>query len=287
MPEGECRSGSPGSTGCCSPADCDIFDFIADDVGLTVIHPGGLAATAALADALGIDRTTTVIDIGCGRGTTAVFLAERYGCRVTGIDISEALLEEGRMLTEKRGLSGRITFLAGDAGKIPFPDNHFDVAVSQAVLVFFRDKGPAIREACRVIRDGGRAGWLELSWKQEMTGRMREIIARDIHSHCMENAASFEGWERIFRDAGAAPVAVTELPFSMSFDVGNMVAMLRDEGIANTLRIMKRYLVCRDIRTRMNALSRIFSDHADFFGCGIYIVEKPVPGDSRQTPGNG
>jgi ubiquinone/menaquinone biosynthesis C-methylase UbiE len=258
----------------CSPANCDIFDFIAHDVGLTVIHPGGLAATAALADALQINTNTTVIDIGCGKGTTAVFLAEKYGCKVTAIDISEELIESGQSLAEKKGLSDRITFFVGDATNIPFPDNHFDVALSQAVLVFFGDKAPAIREADRVIKKGGRAGWLELSWKTRKTGRMSDIISNELRSHCMEKAESFEGWRKVFGNAGIRDLTVIEQPFSMSFDVKNMMVMLKDEGIENSLQIIRKYLTRRDVRHRMNAISRIFSEHADFFGCGIYVFEK-------------
>jgi len=274
MPDKEGTADTAGSTGCGSPVDCDIFDFIARDVGLTVIHPGGLAATAKLADALKIDNNTHVIDIGCGKGTTAVFLAEKYGCRVTAVDISEDLIETAKSLAEKKGLGKRITFFVGDATDIPLPDNTFDVALSQAVLVFFGDKTPAIREAGRVLKKGGRAGWLELSWKQEMTGAMSDVITHELRSHCMEKAETFEGWRDIFAKAGITDLTVMEQPFRMSFDVKNMAAMIRDEGIANTLHIMRNYLARRDIRDRMNAISRIFGEHADFFGCGIYVFEK-------------
>ena len=292
MPEMHCPSGDIGRAGCPSPADCDIFDFIARDLGLTVIHPGGLAATAALAEELGIGPEMSVIDIGCGRGTAAVFLAERYGCRVTGIDISEELLAGARALAEKRGVADRVTFLAGDAAGIPFPEGRFDVAISQAVLVFFADKAPAIREARRVIRDGGRAGWLELSWKREMDDGMAQVIRREIRSHCMERAESFVGWRRVFAEAGITDLRVLELPFTMSFDAANMRVMLRDEGVANTLRIMGRYLLRKDVRDRMNAISRIFGNHKDFFGCGIYVVEKTgelaqpaIPAPGQDTGG--
>jgi hypothetical protein len=48
--------------------ECDIFDFMATHVGLTVIHPGGLKATSTLAEACGIDKITRVVDIACGKG---------------------------------------------------------------------------------------------------------------------------------------------------------------------------------------------------------------------------
>ncbi|GAI60414.1 unnamed protein product, partial [marine sediment metagenome] len=82
----------------CSISKCDIFDFMAKYVGLTVIHPGGLKVTKQLADSLQINPKTKVIDIACGKGSTALYLAEKYGCEVVGIDISEELIQVARAL---------------------------------------------------------------------------------------------------------------------------------------------------------------------------------------------
>ena len=59
----------------CSISRCDLFDFMAKYVGLTVIHPGGLKATQKLIDSLMIDENQKVIDIACGKGSTAFYLA--------------------------------------------------------------------------------------------------------------------------------------------------------------------------------------------------------------------
>jgi len=86
---------------CCSASKCDIFDFMAKYVGLTVIHPGGLKATKQLSDMLNIKRDSRVIDIACGKGTTAFYLAEKYGCSVIGVDIADDLVEEAKYLNKK------------------------------------------------------------------------------------------------------------------------------------------------------------------------------------------
>ena len=67
---------------CCSMSKCDIFDFMAKYVGLTVIHPGGFKATQKLVSCLRIGENTQVIDIACGKGSTAFYLAEEYNCDV-------------------------------------------------------------------------------------------------------------------------------------------------------------------------------------------------------------
>ena len=68
-----------------------FFDFAAE-VGLTK-HIGGIAATEALIELCKIGKASYVLDVGCGVGVTACFIAERVGCRVVGVDILEKMVE--------------------------------------------------------------------------------------------------------------------------------------------------------------------------------------------------
>ena len=99
-----------------------------------------------------------VLDIACGKGSTAFYLAEKYGCSVVGIDISEELIQEAEDTCRKKGLNNKVRFEVGNAMDLPFDDNEFDVAISQGILVFVDDKTKTINEASRVLKDGGKAG---------------------------------------------------------------------------------------------------------------------------------
>lgn len=190
--------------GSCSVSKCDIFDFMAKHVGLTVIHPGGFKATKRLADALGITKESRVVDIACGKGTTALYLAENYGCDVVGVDISDELLGEAKAAAKKRNLDKKVKFHVDDAMRLSFPDDTFDAAVSQAVLVLVEDKIKAIREAKRIIKKGGKAGWLELSWRKEIDADFLDKISNVLCAYCMTNVGTYEGWENIFKDSGVS-----------------------------------------------------------------------------------
>lgn len=73
--------------GACAAGTCDIFDFMAQHLGLAVLHPGGPGSTEAIAERCGLGAGARVLDMACGKGGTAAHLAKTYGCRVTGVDI--------------------------------------------------------------------------------------------------------------------------------------------------------------------------------------------------------
>ena len=75
---------------------CDIFDFMAKYVGLSVLHPGGFGSTKRLLAKLKINSSSRVLDIACGKGTTSILIAKKYQCHVTGIDISSELINASR-----------------------------------------------------------------------------------------------------------------------------------------------------------------------------------------------
>ena len=89
---------------CKSISKCDIFDFMAKFVGLTIVHPGGYDATRQLLSTLQVRSESKVIDIACGKGSSAAFIAEKYGCQVIAIDISAELIEEAKQLARRKGL---------------------------------------------------------------------------------------------------------------------------------------------------------------------------------------
>ncbi|HBT47758.1 MAG TPA: ubiquinone biosynthesis protein UbiE [Peptococcaceae bacterium] len=94
-----------------------------------------------------------ILDIGCGTGNFSIELA-RLGARVTGIDVSEPMLEKAREKAAREGVTVR--FLRADARRLPFEEGTFDAVVSVTALEFVTDLRAALQEAYRVLRAGGR-----------------------------------------------------------------------------------------------------------------------------------
>ena len=123
---------------------------------LDQFHTRGLAATADLAKLAGITADSAVLDVGSGVGGPARFLSETYGCRVTGVDLSEPFVDAARYLTERTGQSGQVTFQTGSALELPFDDGRFDVVLLQHVAMNIADRAGLYREIRRVLKPGGK-----------------------------------------------------------------------------------------------------------------------------------
>ncbi len=102
---------------------------------LDQFHTRGLAATAELAKLAGITADVSVLDVGSGVGGPARFLAATYGCRVTGVDLSEPFVDAARYLTERTGQSTQVSFQTGSALELPFDAGRFNVVLLQHVAM--------------------------------------------------------------------------------------------------------------------------------------------------------
>ncbi len=118
-------------------------------------HIRGRAATLELARAAGIDSKMHVLDVGSGIGGSSRCLAREFGCRVTGIDLTDEYCRVAKMLTERIGLSALVSYQQGDALHLPFPDRTFDVVWTEHVAMNIPDKTRLYREMFRVLKPGG------------------------------------------------------------------------------------------------------------------------------------
>ena len=98
--------------------------------------------------------TDDLLDIGSGLGGPARYFAQRFGCRVTGIDLTAEFCEVARELTRLLELEDRVTIEHGNALAMPFADARFDGAYSMNVSMNIKDKDRLYREVARVLKPG-------------------------------------------------------------------------------------------------------------------------------------
>ncbi|USS40646.1 class I SAM-dependent methyltransferase [Thermococcus aggregans] len=176
-----------------------------EDLGLEIIHPGGLEITKELAELCGVNEKSKVLDVACGTGESACFLAETFGCEVVGVDASPIMIEKAKKKAKERGLEGKTTFILADAHKLPFPDNTFDVVISECTLCLL-NKEVALREMVRVVKPNGRVGIHDVAWK-ENTPKELKLKLKEIEG---EEPETIEGWKRLFEKVGLVDIVVVD-----------------------------------------------------------------------------
>jgi MPBQ/MSBQ methyltransferase len=119
-------------------------------------HSRRRTATAELGALLAPTTSDRIIDIGSGVGGPSRYLASTYGCRVSGVDLTQEFVDTATALTRLVGLSDRVDFRQGSALDLPFPDASFDLAWSQNVAMNIQDRPRYYAEMHRVLKPGGR-----------------------------------------------------------------------------------------------------------------------------------
>lgn len=118
-------------------------------------HIRGWTATLELARTAGLDASKHVLDVGSGVGGTSRCLAKEFGCRVTGIDLTDEYCRAATMLSAKTGLAHLVEYRQGDATKLPFDDGVFDVVWTEHMAMNIPDKTKLYKEMHRVLKPGG------------------------------------------------------------------------------------------------------------------------------------
>jgi arsenite methyltransferase len=252
-----------------------FFDFAAE-VGLTK-HIGGIAATEALIELCHIDRDSYILDVGCGVGATACFIATKVGCRVVGVDILEKMVERSRERATREKLTHRVEFRVADAQNLPFEDNLFDAVLTESVTAFPENKQKAVSEYARVTKPGGYVGMNETTWlKIPPPPEVVAWAAREVGASV--KPLTPDEWVGLLDTAGLKEITNK----IHTVDIQNEAkSILRRYGWGGILRVTGRALLLyaksplyRDFVKRVRQ-GGIIPDHLnEYFGYGLFIGRK-------------
>lgn len=141
----------------------DMSALVPDDLApVDEFHIRGRESTAELAALVEPAAGTEILDVGSGLGGTARFLADRYRCRVVGIDLTEAYCALARRLSAWVGLSERTEFRCADALRLPFAEGTFELAWTEHAQMNIADKRAFYGEIHRVLRPAGRLAFHDI-----------------------------------------------------------------------------------------------------------------------------
>ena len=109
------------------------------------------------------ENPKTILDIATGTGDLAIAMAKATDAKITGFDLSAGMLEVGRKKVKEQNLENRIEMIRGDAEKMPFADNSFDVITVAFGVRNFENLKKGLDDIYRVLKPGGKFIILEFS----------------------------------------------------------------------------------------------------------------------------
>ncbi len=184
---------------CCSQIYAsDAARFLLGDS----FHPGGLQLTEHLGHLLQLTPASSVLDVAAGKGASALSLAQRFGCSITGIDLSSRNVEEATRTAQEAACADRVHFQVADSETLPFAGGSFDAVLCECAFCTFPNKSRAASEFARVLRSGGRVGLSDLTRGAELPAELTGLLA---WIACIADALSTAEYEMHMRSAGLVP----------------------------------------------------------------------------------
>jgi ubiquinone/menaquinone biosynthesis C-methylase UbiE len=231
-------------------------------LGVGSAHPGGFTATLEQLRQYPIAAGSNVLEVGCGTGRTACYLA-RQGCQVTAVDIRPGMLAKARKRAEEEGV--RVLWLQADARALPFEEGSFDCVMVESVSLF-TDTARAVGEYCRVLKPGGRLYDRELMALSRTTPELEEEI-REFYG--FERLLTPQEWIQLLNQSGYAAAEIWKPgKFSLNTweDTVSHPDHLQsiDQNALNDLKVWEITRRYDDIMTR----------YSDWLGYGVAIGEK-------------
>lgn len=162
-------------------------------------HPGGLELTEVLGEVLELTPQSRVLDVAAGKGTSAIHLAESFGCQVVGVDYGAANIKLANETAAERGVAQRVTFQVGDAEKLSFDPASFDAIICECAFCTFPNKAVAARGFARLLKPAGRIGLSDLTRTGDVPKELDTVLA---WAACIADAQPLDSYVNFLTDAG-------------------------------------------------------------------------------------
>lgn len=203
-------------------------------LGKTRLRPGGKVATDWLIANGDFRKDKKVLEVACNMGTTAIEIAQQFGCQVIGIDLDEEALEKAQHNIKEHKVEELVQVQRANATKLPFEDNSFDIIINEAMLTMLPQdaKEKAIREYFRVLKPNGLLLTHDLLIEgenhDEVVEKLRDAINVTV-SPLTKNA-----WKETFLNCGFRNVET----FSGEMSLLSPKGLIQDEGVLGAMKVV-------------------------------------------------
>jgi sarcosine/dimethylglycine N-methyltransferase len=232
-------------------------------------HPEAMEHTnQIMAEAVGLTPNTRVLDLGCGYGSTARYLAEHFSCRVTGTNISEKELELASDRAKESGLEDLLFFEYGDFHDLKYSDASYDVVWSQEAFLHGVDKNAILSECYRVLVPGGALAFTDILVRRATPEADRQRIYDRVKSPDMWD---LDDYKKAIGDQGFRTQQVTD----WSQYVGRSYSWVR-ERLSENREVLLPRIGAEAIDRTLDALAFwVASANAGNIGWAFFLAYKP------------
>jgi ribosomal protein L11 methyltransferase (prmA) len=224
-------------------------------LGKTRLRPGGRKATEWLIASGDFNKDKKILEVACNMCTTAIGLAQKFDCKIEGVDLDEAALEKARANIAMHGLQDKIHVQRANAMVLPFEDESFDIVINEAMLTMLpvQAKMKAVAEYFRVLKPGG----FLLTHDVMLTTEDSEAVLQQLREaiNITVTPLTKQGWKNVFLDSGFRNVETYNGDMTLLSPSG----MLYDEGVLGTLKIIKNALKAEN-RSTFKKMFNVFND---------------------------
>ncbi len=226
-----------------------------------------------------INKDSKILEIGCTNGFSSLEIAKIVGCSVIGIDINENSVKNANDRIKINKLdSSKIKFQYGNAEKLEFGDESFDLIVSGNALSFVRDKSKAMNELLRVLKPNGFISivpiWYRENPKEEIIKKVNEELGFEIQCTFEKDWLDFSKYD-------------LELYFKKDYTF----IKASEEQISSYVNKMidsKEHLKIYDLETiqeikvRWNRIINTFNDNLNMANYSVILLRKPAEKEEEE-----
>lgn len=235
------------------------------------VREASMETNRFLADHLDLDHDARVLDLGSGYGGLCRYLARRYGCRVTGLNISERQNRRAIQKNRDEGLDHLIDIQQGTFQDPPFADGEFDAIVSQDALVHSPSKPQVIRQAHRLLSPGGRLAFFDiLLGDEDMPREEQQEIYRRIH---LTDMGTFLYYHSLLQKAGFRILTIQ----NRTPDLTTHYARVRD-NLSGKYAVLTSRIPGDTIKDAIHGMEMwVDKSRSGKVSWGFFAAEKPTP----------
>lgn len=227
------------------------------------LHPGGFSHTLEVMRKVNISTEDIVLEIGCGTGRTACYLAKTYGAHVFALDNSEKMLAKAKSRAHQEGAD--VHFLLGNALDMPFRNEVADIIFIESVMIFLPVRA-ALKECFRVLKRKGILVDIEMLANESLP----EKAGEQIKAICgLPQVPSLNDWIEYFEHAGFNRAVVKQSKFPGILD--NLKELLN----ADPYQVVSQELgTDRELNKVIQQYRSLILRNRGHLGFGTFIVRK-------------